>query len=62
MIRVFVRNWYKREGGKLVPHPRARKMTLAMVRTDDEAREMCRVYNSTHKPGPLSRKAEFMRE
>ncbi len=62
MIRVFVRNWYKRENGQLVPNFRARKTTLALVETEEQARAMAQEYNRTHKPGPLSRKAEWMKK
>ena len=56
---VFVRNWYRREAGKLVPAYGARKTTLAKNLTYAEARQMCENYNTTHSPGVLSRKAEF---
>jgi len=29
------------------------------VSTEEEARRICRQYNETHEPGPLSRKAEY---
>ena len=60
--RVFVRNWWRRENGALVPDPRARKTTLARRCTYAEALAMCERHAETHKPGPLSRKAEFERE
>ena len=68
--RVFVRNWWRRgppDYGqivrhKLVPDPSARKTTLARRMTYDEARAMCAEYARTHKPGLLSRKAEFEEE
>lgn len=72
--RVFVRNWWRWETNrmpaypgakperKLVPDPGARKTTLARGMTEDEARAMCQEYARTHKPGPLSRKAEYERE
>lgn len=76
--RVFVRNWWRWEYPavspvahtptmakmlrKLVPDPGARKTTLARGCTYDEARRICEEYARTHKPGPLSRKAEFERE
>ena len=45
---------------EVVADPRARKHTLAtQIRTEDEARAIAREYNRTHKPGPLSRKAEY---
>ena len=56
---VFVRNWYRRENGRIVPAYGARKTTLAKNLTYDEARRMCENYNTTHNPGALSRKAEF---
>ena len=59
MYKVFVRNWYKRENGRIVPNPGARKTTLASGLSYEAARDMCQVYNSNHKAGPLSRKAEF---
>jgi len=67
MYRVFVRNWWKwktnRYGQKsLEPDPRARKYTIANVPTEEMARQICQEYNQTHKPGPLSRKAEYMFE
>ncbi len=60
--RVFVRNWWKvnpswPDGRE--PDPSARKTTLEHVDTEDEARQLCREYNVTHKPGLLSRKAEY---
>lgn len=70
--RVFVRNWWRWEytgdhrfgsGYKrLVPNPGARKTTLARHCTEEEARSICQEYARTHKPGPLSRKAEYERE
>jgi len=75
--RVFVRNWWRWEypytcahGSNalrtmkriLVPDPGARKTTLATRCTYDEAFRICEEYAATHKPGPLSRKAEFEKE
>jgi len=60
--RVFVRNWWRWENGVKVPDPGARKTTLARGCTEEEARQMCAEYGSTHKPGPLSREAEYERE
>lgn len=63
MYHVFVRNWWKvGSTGGLVPNPGARKTTLARVSTESEARAICQQYNSTHNPGKLSRKAEYMAE
>lgn len=69
--RVFVRDWWKWEARnafpgdrerKLAPNPGARKTTIGRRMTEDEARAMCEEYARTHKPGPLSRKAEYERE
>jgi len=60
--RVFVRNWWRRENGRLVPDPGARKTTLARRCTEAEALAYCDVYARAHLPGPLSRKAEFEKE
>ena len=65
--RVFVRNWWRWERRHdstrhLVPDAGARKTTLARRMTYEEARCMCAEYERTHKPGPLSRKAEFEEE
>lgn len=66
--RVFVRNWWRWERSsftgerRLVPDPGARKTTLAKGCTEEEALEICRRYAATHKPGPLSRKAEYESE
>lgn len=64
--KVFVRNWWRwgppeRPTGKqrLIPDPGARKTTLARGLTESEARAMCKEYARTHKPGALSRKAEY---
>ena len=60
--RVFHRAWWKKNkgwpGGR---EPGAgHKTTLAeRVETETEARAICKRYNDTHKPGLLSRKAEY---
>ncbi len=63
MYRVFVRNWWKRNPSwpqGLEPAGGARKRTIARnVRTQEEARRIAQEYNRTHKPGKLSRKAEY---
>lgn len=57
---VFIRCWWRIDAnGVRVPHPGARKTYLARHVTYSDARGMCEGYNSTHKPGRLSRKAEF---
>ncbi len=69
--RVFVRNWWRWQSTdrrplpatrKLVPDLGARKTTIATKCTREEAFAICERYRATHKPGPLSRKAEFERE
>lgn len=60
MFEVFVRNWWRLdERGVRRPHPGAPKRKLAVVSTEAEARRRAQAYNSSHDPGPLSRKAEF---
>lgn len=65
---VFVRNWWRVEKrlvfgnhykSVLVPNPSARRTVLATGLTPEEALQMCDEYNKTHKPGRLSRKAEW---
>ncbi len=60
----FTRNWYRYERTssgekKIVPDPGARRTRHREFNTEQEAREYCENYNSTHKPGPLSRKMEY---
>ena len=62
MYRVFVRSWWKNNPAwpnGLEPNSRARKTMIARVKTEGEARSICQVYNANHKPGRLSRKAEY---
>ena len=65
MYTVFIRNWYKYERDYrtehrvLVPNYHARKETLARVSSEDQARAICKQYNSNHNPGVLLRKAEY---
>jgi hypothetical protein len=58
---VFVRNWWKLNSAW--PDGRepemGRKRSIARNVTHDEALTRCKEYNATHKPGKLSRKAEF---
>ena len=62
---AFTRTWWRRidirDINKLEPHA-GRKTTIARHCTYEEALSICQHYNSTHKPGRLSRKAEFTRE
>ena len=65
MYRTFTRRWWKDNPSwpnGLEPDATARKMTLCFVSTEAEAREVCKEYNDTHKPGKYSIKAEYMRE
>ena len=60
-FHIFTRNWWKNNPSwpnGLEPHA-GRKTTLGYADTQDEARAMCKEYNCTHKPGRLSKKAEF---
>lgn len=66
MFRVFVRNWWKiaQAGSRffpgLEPNPDGRKTTIAKnIETEEEAQSIARRYNDSHKPGKLSRKAEY---
>lgn len=63
MYKVFVRNWWKPNASwpnGREPDSRARKHTIATnVATEAEARQIAQEYNATHKPGTLSRKAEY---
>lgn len=59
--KVFVRNWWRYNPSWpncLEPHL-GRKTTLGYCYTEEEAQRRCEQYNSTHKPGKLSRKAEY---
>jgi hypothetical protein len=60
MYQVFVRNWW-RIGlcGELLPDPSARWTTLCYVATEEQAQGKAQAYNVVHKPGRLSRKAEY---
>lgn len=59
---VFHRTWWKRNkswpGGR-EPHCGRKHYIQKRVATEDEARSICRQYNSTHEPGFLSDKAEY---
>ena len=59
--RVFTRTWWRLnpaypEGREPCPGP---EHTLARRMTYEEARAFCLDWNARHKPGQLSRKAEF---
>ena len=59
LYNVFVRNWWRRTGPSTREPGAGRKTYKAHGVSYTEARRMCDLYNSTHKPGFLSRKAEF---
>jgi hypothetical protein len=58
---VFTRTWWRRNPSW--PQGRepgaGRKRTLARNLSYDEARQLCKEWNASHDPGPLSRKAEM---
>ncbi len=62
MYRVFTRTWWTNNPSypnDLEPSP-GRKTTLRKnVKTEADARLICKDYNDTHNPGRLSRKAEY---
>lgn len=60
LYRVFTRTWWRYEGGQRVPgagRPSYRGHPDRL--TYSEAQAYCTRWNDTHRPGPLSRKAEF---
>jgi hypothetical protein len=60
--RVFVRDWWLYNPdvvGGVEPGPGPRLVIHKHIETEEEARTICHAYNSTHNPGPLSRKAEY---
>ena len=59
--RIFARTWWRHNAAwpnGLEPAP-GRKKTIALAKTEEEARTICADYNATHNPGRLSRKAEY---
>lgn len=57
--KCFVRTWWvKGAGGKIIPGP-GKKHYEPGIWSEKEARAMCQEYNSTHKPGKLSKKMEY---
>ena len=61
VYNVFTRTWWKENPNYpngLKPSP-GRKHYLAKSVNYDEAIKLCKEYNSTHKAGRLSKKAEF---
>ena len=62
MYHVFHRTWWRRNpswpGGR-EPGAGKRATIQRNVATEAEARAICQQWNAAHKPGPLSRKAEY---
>jgi len=62
MYRIFTRNWWKHNSdwpdGR-EPDGGAPKHNIGKAETEREAISICQEWNRTHKPGKLSRKAEF---
>jgi len=62
--RVFTRTWWRYNANwpnGLEPSP-GRQHTIARHCTEAEAQDICRVWNANHKPGRLSKKAEYTAE
>jgi hypothetical protein len=64
MFECKVRNWWRLNKDwpdGLEPHatPWEQCRTRVRFNTEAEARDWCQEYNRTHKPGRLSRKAEY---
>ena len=58
---VFTRTWWKNNPSwpnGLEPSA-GRRTTIAKADSEEEARNICQRYNASHKPGRLSRKAEY---
>jgi hypothetical protein len=58
---VFSRTWWRNNPAwpdGLEPSPGKRRYMARGV-SHERARQLCDQYNQTHKPGRLSRKAEF---
>ncbi len=61
LYNVFTRTWWTENPAYpkgLEPSP-GRKRYLQRGVSYSKARELCKEYNDTHRPGRLSRKAEF---
>jgi hypothetical protein len=62
MYRVFTRTWWRNNSdypNGLEPHVGRKTIIKKNIDTEEEAREICRVWNANHEPGRLSRKAEY---
>jgi hypothetical protein len=61
-FKVFTRNWWRvndKWPNGLEPTSRARRTHLAFAQSEEEARDICRVWNLNNPPGKLSRRAEY---
>lgn len=62
MYRVFTRTWWRNNPNwpqGLEPCAGAKRTLRRNVKTQEEARAICAAWNAAHKPGRLSRKAEY---
>jgi len=60
-FRVFTRTWWKKNPAfyqGLEPCP-GRKTTIGVYQDEETARQVAQRWNREHKPGLLSRKAEY---
>ena len=61
--KVFVRDWWIEDSkGNLIPGPGDAEVIYTGIETEQEARALAQGFNRTHKPGRLSRKAEYTEE
>jgi len=63
-FEIRVRNWWKKnpdwpDGREPCATPWNKAWLLCTASTEEEARAICQDWNATHKPGKLSRKAEY---
>lgn len=62
MYKVFTRTWWKHNPewpNGLEPCPGRRYTIARNINTEEIAQAICEEYNRTHKPGKLSKKAEY---
>lgn len=62
MFRCFTRTWW----ASAPNWPNGRKPQIGRkyihhknIRTEEEARRLCKEWNAAHDPGPMSRKMEY---
>jgi hypothetical protein len=63
-FEIRVRNWWKRnpewpDGREPCAEPWDTAYKVGTAETEEAARAICQEWNATHKPGFLSRKAEY---